>query len=58
MSLCAKCKRDAIVFIINDDIALCEDCFRLEIQFGVDNIEVHNTKTMGVSNGTTTRDEQ
>ena len=58
MSLCPKCQRDASVFIVNDDISLCEDCFRLEILFGVDNIEVHNTKTMGVSNGTTTRDEQ
>lgn len=58
MSLCPKCHRDQTIYIVNDDISLCEDCFRLEVQFGVDNIEVHNTKTMGVSNGTTTRDEQ
>lgn len=57
MSICPKCQRDASVFIVNDDISLCEYCFRLDIHFGVDNLEFHTTSTMGISNGTTTRDE-
>lgn len=57
IELCAKCLRSETVYILNNDIKLCEQCFHLEVQFGVDNTEHCNLQSMGFCNGTTTVSE-
>jgi hypothetical protein len=54
---CAKCKNVETMMVINDHISLCKECFDLEVNFGVDNLEKHDLNSMGFTNGTSVRNE-
>ena len=51
--ICSACKIVKGSYIINDHVELCEGCFKLEINFGTDNLELNTAQNYGVEYVTT-----